>query len=116
MTHKLFFLQKDHDEHEFIGDDVKELTYNPRYDELWTPKHGPENPNITNFHKAPKNTLTGYVEQANFSDFQFESQRRTFNNYGYAIDPSTSSCGNRIIGNSVEAAQTNGWSYLFINI
>ena len=97
--------KKEQDEQEFIGDDVKELTYNPKYEEMWAPKLGPDNPNLTDFHRAPKNTLTGFVEPANLSDFQFETQRRTFNTYGYAMDPSSG--GNKIIGNSEIALEKN---------
>lgn len=31
--------------------------------------------------------LSGYVEKAHISEFQFENQRRTFQSYGYALDP-----------------------------
>jgi pre-mRNA-processing factor 17 len=62
---------------------------------------------VTEFHKAVKNTLSGYVEPANLSEFQFEIQRRTFNNYGYAIDPTSTASGDRIVGNSAEAIQNN---------
>lgn len=43
---------------------------------------GPENPFQTQQQRALKNTLSGYVEKAHFSDFQFENQRRTFTSYG----------------------------------
>jgi len=43
---------------------------------------GPENPFKTNQQKAKKNTLTGFVEPSHISEFQFETQRRTFNSYG----------------------------------
>ena len=43
---------------------------------------GPENPYLTAQQKATKNMLTGYVEQSNVSNFQFETQRRTFHSYG----------------------------------
>lgn len=32
--------------------------------------------------------LSGYIEQAHLNEFQFETQRRTFHSYGYAVDPS----------------------------
>ncbi len=89
-----------------MRDDLKELTYNPRYEELWTPKCGPDNPNVSDFHKKVKNTLTGFVEQATVSDFQFDAQRKTFHSYGYAIDPSDSS-GN-MVGNVPSGDQTTG--------
>jgi len=43
---------------------------------------GPENPFKTNQQKANKNTLTGFVEPSHISQFQFETQRRTFTSYG----------------------------------
>lgn len=72
---------------------------------MWTPKLGPENPNISEFHKATKNMLTGYVESATVNDFQFDAQRKTFHSYGYAIDPSDSS--GSIIGPNSELAPSS---------
>lgn len=63
--------------------------HNPKYEELFAPTYGPENPFQTQQMKATRNTLAGYVEKAHISEFQFENQRRTFTSYGYAIDPST---------------------------
>lgn len=62
---------------------------------------------ISDHHKAIKNTLTGYVEKASINDFQFDSQRKTFNSYGYAIDPSVQASGEKIIGNLAEANEKN---------
>ncbi|XP_075971900.1 pre-mRNA-processing factor 17 [Anticarsia gemmatalis] len=67
----------------------EELMHNPKYEELYTPSYGPENPFQTQQMKANRNMLSGYVEKAHISDFQFENQRRTFTSYGYAVDPST---------------------------
>ncbi|CAH0693385.1 unnamed protein product [Chilo suppressalis] len=67
----------------------QELMHNPKYEELFAPTFGPENPFQTQQMKANRNILSGYVEKAHISDFQFENQRRTFTSYGYAIDPST---------------------------
>lgn len=101
------FLKKDNDEHEYVDDRCKELTYNPRYEELWTPKCGPENPMVSEHHKAIKNTLTGFVEKTAINDFQFDAQRKTFTSYGYAIDPSAQSSGDIVIGNTAEASDKN---------
>ena len=62
---------------------------------------------ISDHHKAIKNTLTGFVEKASINDFQFDAQRKTFNSYGYAIDPSAQSTGEKVIGNAVEATEKN---------
>jgi len=53
-----------------------------KYEELFTPVAGPENPFLTQQQKAPKNMMTGFVEKANISDFMFETQRRTFHSFG----------------------------------
>lgn len=90
--------------------------YNPRYEELWAPKLGPDNPNISEFHKAPKNTITGYVEAASVNDFQFENQRRTFMSYGYAYDPSFDVVGDRLIGDAAQAAGNNGLSFSLVKL
>lgn len=79
---------------------TKELQYNPKYEELFAPVKGPENPNLTDQMKAPRNTLSGYVEKAHISAFQFENQRRTFHTYGYALDP------------SVDGGSTGGQSFV----
>lgn len=71
-----------------VDPSTKELQYNPKYEELFAPVKGPDNPNLTDQMKAPRNTLSGYVEKAHISAFQFENQRRTFHTYGYALDPS----------------------------
>ncbi|CAG5041252.1 unnamed protein product [Parnassius apollo] len=67
----------------------QELMHNPKYEELFAPIYGPENPFQTQQMKANRNMLSGYVEKAHISEFQFENQRRTFASYGYAVDPST---------------------------
>lgn len=65
-----------------IDSTTKELSYNPKFEELFTPEFGPENPFQTQQQKAIKNMLSGYVEKAHISEFQFENQRRTFTSYG----------------------------------
>ena len=52
------------------------------------PANGPEAPNKTNQSKAMRNTLAGYAEKEHISDFAFETQRKTYHSYGYAVDPS----------------------------
>lgn len=56
-------------------DNCKELSYNPRYNELYAPKIGPVDP------KKPaepfkKNFLTGLLEPTNMADTTFEEQRK----------------------------------------
>lgn len=89
----------------------KELTYNPKFEELYAPVQGPENPNLTSQQRAQRNTLSGYVEKAHISAFNFENQRRTFHTYGYALDPSvndTDNDGQSYVGDVQSAYDTNG--------
>lgn len=67
---------------------AQEVAYNPKYDELFAPVVGPENPFKSKQMQMKRNMLSGYVEPAHLSEFQFENQRRTFNSFGYALDPS----------------------------
>ena len=84
---------------------------------MWTPKSGPYNALITEFHQAPKNNLAGYVEKASVSEFNFDMQRKTFQSYGYAIDPSTNQVGDGIVGDTAEASNKNSMSvFLSSNI
>lgn len=71
-----------------VAPDCKEVSYNPKYEEMFAPMVGPENPHKTETQKADKNTLSGKVEPAHLNEFQFELQRRTFHSYGFAQDPS----------------------------
>lgn len=91
---------------------TKEVTYNPRYEEMFSPEVGPSNPFKTRQQSAPKNALAGYVEPAHMSDFTFETQRRTFTSYGYALDPSVtggaSTSGDRFVGDVEKAEEKKG--------
>lgn len=71
---------------------------------------GPINPFKTAQMQAERNTLSGYVEPAHMSEFQFENQRRTFNSFGYALDPSVgeTSDPNKIIGSTELAEEAKG--------
>ncbi|RZF39824.1 hypothetical protein LSTR_LSTR000472 [Laodelphax striatellus] len=88
----------------YIDVGTNELTRNLKYEELFAPDVGPENPFLTQQQRAQKNMLAGFVEKAHMSDFQFENQRRTFTSYGYALDPTVDS--NTIEGTSVIGATT----------
>lgn len=87
------------------------MVYNPKYEELYAPVQGPENPYLTNQQRAHRNTLSGFVENAHISAFNFENQRRTFHTYGYALDPSVNSAdndGQSFVGDVQTAYDTNG--------
>ncbi|VDN29893.1 unnamed protein product [Cylicostephanus goldi] len=48
---------------------------------------GPSNPFKSENQKAPKNTLTGFVEPAHINDFHFTRELRSFDTLGYARNP-----------------------------
>lgn len=82
-THEHFFLlQSAVESLRHIDSTTKEVMFNPKYEELFAPEIGPENPFQTRQQRAHKNMLSGFVEQTHINDFQFENQRRTFNSYG----------------------------------
>ncbi|KAK7108013.1 pre-mRNA-processing factor 17-like [Littorina saxatilis] len=88
----------------------KEVTYNPKYEELFAPQVGPSNPNLTQQARAERNTLAGFAEPSHFNDFQFENQRRTFTSYGYALDPSVNDAivDEKVVGDSGAAEELKG--------
>lgn len=65
----------------------KELTYNPKYEDLFAPVLGPMNP-FKSSHENDRNFLTGNIESAHVSEAQFELQRKYFHAYGSANNPS----------------------------
>lgn len=78
---------------------------------MYAPVQGPDNPNLTSQQRAQRNTLSGYVEKAHISAFNFENQRRTFHTYGYALDPSVNveeNDGQTFVGDVQTAYDTNG--------
>ncbi|XP_055716108.1 pre-mRNA-processing factor 17 [Phlebotomus papatasi] len=102
---------RDADVSRVVDPGVKELEYNPKYEELFAPVKGPENPFLTDQMRATKNMLCGFVEKAHISAFQFENQRRTFHTFGYALDPSVDGegCdGQSYVGDLQAAYDTDG--------
>ena len=62
-----------------------------------------------------KNTYTGHVEKVSMPQLDFETQRRTFASYGYAIDPVRQFSGNGetvYIGNKEMAKKYGGANVL----
>ncbi|KAK0422031.1 hypothetical protein QR680_007322 [Steinernema hermaphroditum] len=88
---------------------TKELSYNPKYEELFRAAAGPSNPFKTEREKAQKNMLTGFVEPAHFDRFHFERNIRSFDTLGYAVDPSAEA-GNQFVGDVKKAKETAGAS------
>ncbi|CAF4541125.1 unnamed protein product [Rotaria sp. Silwood1] len=72
----------------FLDIKTREVLYNPKFEDMYAPVFSPTNPNLTQQQRSFKNVLNGYAESTTLSDFQFENQRRTFDSFGYAVDPS----------------------------
>jgi pre-mRNA-processing factor 17 len=85
---------------------ARALGYNPSYAALYGPEIGPAHPFKSMQAQATRNMLSGYVEEAGLSDFAFEQQRRTFQSFGYALDPSSN--GQGIVGDAEAAQQLKG--------
>ncbi|CAF0843309.1 unnamed protein product [Rotaria sordida] len=74
----------------FLDIKTREVLYNPKFEDMYAPvviwsnksKFAPQQ------QRSYKNLLNGYAESTTLSDFQFENQRRTFDSFGYAADPS----------------------------
>lgn len=78
----------------------KQLAFNPRYEDLYAPQVGPDNPFKTLSQKIKKNTLAGFAEPAHVNDFHFEMERRTFHSYGFAHDPTEYTEPHKLIGDA----------------
>ncbi|CAF0888463.1 unnamed protein product [Rotaria sordida] len=74
----------------FLDIKTREVLYNPKFEDMYAAvviwsnksKFAPQQ------QRSYKNLLNGYAESTTLSDFQFENQRRTFDSFGYAADPS----------------------------
>ncbi|SPO32765.1 probable CDC40 - Pre-mRNA splicing factor important for catalytic step II [Ustilago trichophora] len=83
------------------------------YADMTAPQLGPENPFAARSLGAQQNTLTGHIETAALSDFDFRNQQRTFHVYGYARDPSLLHAGEgsqHYVGDQYAAAMMGGAS------
>lgn len=102
------------DQRRHIDPTAKEVKYNYKYEELYAPEVGAYNPNKTQQQRAKKNNLAGFVENAHVNEFQFETQRRTFQSFNFAYDPSTldETAGDKLIG-SKEAAEEAEFKTVF---
>ncbi|KAL6187075.1 hypothetical protein ACLB2K_043190 [Fragaria x ananassa] len=67
------------------------VDFNPTYDQLWAPIYGPSHPYAKDgLAQGMRNHKLGFVEDAAIEPFIFDEQYNTFQNYGYAADPSAS--------------------------
>eukprot|EP00055_Hartaetosiga_balthica_P009503 m.37989 g.37989 ORF g.37989 m.37989 type:complete len:567 (-) comp6771_c0_seq3:2117-3817(-) len=71
-----------------VDPQAKEVSYNPKAEQLFAPQAGPLNIFKQNKTALKRNTFTGYIEEGHISDFQFDNQRYSYNNLGFAMDPS----------------------------
>ncbi|CAF3620454.1 unnamed protein product [Rotaria sordida] len=93
----------------FLDIKTREVQYNPKYEDMYAPVFGPTNPNLTQQQRSYKNLINGHAESTNLSDFLFENQRRTFDSFGYAADPSVGEHAiPQIIGDQISAEQNEG--------
>ncbi|XP_038713980.1 pre-mRNA-processing factor 17-like isoform X2 [Tripterygium wilfordii] len=86
------------------------VAFNPTYDQLWAPIHGPAHPYAKDgIAQGMRNHKLGFVEDAAIDSFVFDEQYNTFHKYGYAADPSASA-GNNFVGDLEALNQNNGIS------
>ncbi|CDW56309.1 pre mrna splicing factor; pre mrna processing fac tor [Trichuris trichiura] len=107
---RLIFFSVQHENNETFRFDPKskELMRNAKYEEMFAPVQGPSNPFKTEQQKMPKNMPVGFVEPASISNFGFETERITFESYGYARDPSENAPSTAFIGDVSAAEQSKG--------
>jgi pre-mRNA-processing factor 17 len=75
------------DSRQLVDPTSKELTFNPKVEDLYAPSVGPTNPFKTKQQLAHKNMLSGFAEPAHVDKFHFEAQRRTFESFGESSEP-----------------------------
>ncbi|KAJ3141089.1 pre-mRNA-processing factor 17 [Geranomyces variabilis] len=85
---------------------TKEIAHNVPYQDLARPTQGPQNPFATQVSAPNRNVLTGYVEDFAISNHHFDAMSRTYNNFGYAIDPNSN--GDVYVGDLAKAAAQKG--------
>ncbi|KAK6139224.1 hypothetical protein DH2020_027032 [Rehmannia glutinosa] len=75
--------------HKPIDPTQRLVSFNPTYDQLWTPIVGPSHPySKDGLAQGLRNHKLGFVENANIGSFVFDEQYNTFYKFGYAADPS----------------------------
>ena len=86
-----------------------EMHVNIPYKDLMKPLAGPENPFSTQRLGAQQNNLSGHIEAAAISDFDFRNQQRTFETLGYARNPSQFA-ESEFVGDQEKATRLGGAS------
>ncbi|XP_073280489.1 uncharacterized protein [Primulina huaijiensis] len=81
------------------------VSFNPTYDQLWTPIVGPAHPYAKDgLAQGLRNHKLGFVENASIEPFVFDEQYNTYYKFGYAADPSE----NRYVGDVVGFEKNDG--------
>ncbi|CAH8580306.1 unnamed protein product [Dicrocoelium dendriticum] len=91
----------------------RELVHNPTVEQLYAPVFGPANPFKSEKQLAPKNILSGLVEETHVNTFAFETQHRTFMSFGYAEDPSVEGGQERRLVGEPERIECNEGKTVF---
>ncbi|KAK0570069.1 hypothetical protein OC861_000210 [Tilletia horrida] len=97
-----------------------EMHVNLRYQDMTAAIQGPANPFSNRKLGAVQNSLSGHVESAAMTDFDFKNQHRTFEQHGYARNPTAqiegvgggSSAASQWVGDIGAASQNGGASSL----
>jgi len=88
------------------------LDYNPTFEELHRPTLGPLAPYAKKGGAVQRNVWNGHAEHVNVGEFNFEDQRVTFEQMGYAVDPSVDNSSyvsvQKYIGDKKTARSTGG--------
>ncbi|KAL6547289.1 hypothetical protein OROMI_023010 [Orobanche minor] len=93
--------------HKPIDPTQRLVSFNPTYDQLWTPIVGPSHPySKDGLAQGLRNHKLGFVEDANIESFVFDEQYNTFYKFGYAADPSE----NNYVGDVEGFKQNDGIS------
>jgi pre-mRNA-processing factor 17 len=97
----------------YVNPRTKEFEHNPTVDEMWRPLAGPFRPSgrvvlTAQAQGIEQNAVTGWAEKTNIDAFSFDEQYLTFQNYGYAADPSVNAGANRVIGEEKLKAEKEG--------
>ncbi|KAJ3302049.1 hypothetical protein HDU76_005588 [Blyttiomyces sp. JEL0837] len=87
------------------GATTTEIAHNVPYQDLAKPLAGPMNPFSASM--TSKNVLTGFVEEHAMSDYHFNTLQRTYQNFGYTMDPNAEA-DHHIVGSVAKWTAMNG--------
>ncbi|KAJ2997260.1 pre-mRNA-processing factor 17 [Globomyces sp. JEL0801] len=84
----------------------KEITFNVPLEDLSKPLQGPINPYAVSKQVQHRNTMAGFVQEHEMSDITFNSLQRTYESFGYTVDPNGVSA-NSLVGDLESAKNHN---------